>query len=805
MTPQRWRQIHDLFEQTSQRPAGERRQYLDDACAGDASLEAEVAGLLAHDEQAEAEEFLAAACPVNVKSQLSLPVGPEPLIGRRFGPYEIQEHVASGGMGDVYRAVRVDDYRQTVALKVIIDGLRSAELCERFRTERQVLAGLNHPNIVRLLDGGTAADGQLYFVMEYIDGQPLNRYCEQCQPALCERLRLLLAVARAIYYAHQEGVIHRDLKPGNVLVTSDGTPKINDFGLAKRLDLPATQSGAAGQTRSGVILGSPNYLAPEQAGGPPQAVGPLADVYALGAVLYELLTGRPPFQGATLLDTLEQVRSAEPISPSRLQPKLPRDLETICLKALAKNPAGRYSSAAAFAADLERFLHGLPIAARPVRSFVKAARWCRRRPAIAGLLVALALAVTVGFTCVTWQWRRAEANFAEAQRQRLRAEQSFSQAHNAVADLVQASGSDLISGKPGLDSVRLLLADEALKYYQDLLRLRGDDPLLQAEVAAAAAHAAYLYAHDPKHRHLAPDAYRMALALAQELVRKHPGDLGLGTRYASILLDFGHFHLETGNWAEAGPLLEQAVTLLDQYLTTRPDDLEIRNELARGYHSLGILYHDSGRPAEALKWHQKSRVLAAQVVRDNPTAVDSRVVLARALYHVARAQIETGHPAEALRAYEDSAALWKQLADERPQQSTFPRDLAACYHNVGNIHRDAGAFAQAESYYRRARQIREQLCRDNPDHLPFLSDAAGTEWNLGRVLERLGRRADALPAYRRSFDQTYELVEKAPSEIEYQQRLNDRYRYLARLYRDQGQPDQAAALSLHCQELKKKG
>jgi tetratricopeptide (TPR) repeat protein len=795
MTPERWRQIHDVFEQALGRPAGERHLFLDRACGGDAALASELADLLAHDARALAADFLAANCPAALQSGPPFASGEEPAAGRRIGPYEVQQHVAGGGMGDVYRAVRVDDYRQTVAIKVIKHGLASTEIRERFRIERQVLARLSHPNVVRLLDGGTMADGRPYFDMEFIDGQSLDRYCARRQSALRERLLLLLAVARAVHYAHQQGVIHRDLKPGNVLVTADGVPKINDFGLAKPLDPPADPCGASSHTRAGVILGSPNYLAPEQAGGPSEGMGPHTDVYALGAILYELLTGRPPFQGATLLETLEQVRSVEPVPPSRCSGHVPRDVETVCLKALAKSPAGRYPTAAAFAADLERFLQGRPVEARPVGRLVRAGRWARRQPVTAGLLALLALAVAAGFGAVTWQWRRAEENFAEANRQHLRADQSYRQAHQAVNDLVTISSGDLLSGQPSMEPVCLALAEEAVRYYQDLLRQRGDDPDLQADLAAEYLRVAHLYCSDVGQRQRASAAYEQALSLGEDLLQKHPDVPAFHRLYGHIQLGLGKFQLDSGHKAEAGPFLEQGITFLAQYVAARPDDLEARTDLASGYYGLGLLRHDSGRPDEALEWHHEARVLAEEVVRANPRGVPCRVVLARVLYHVARAQAETEHSDEALRAYQDSVALWKQLADEKPLQAAFRRDLAACYHNAGNLRRDAGALADAVSFYRQALPIREKLSCDNPDHLAFLSDAAGTGYNLGQVLQRQGRREEAVAALQRSLDQTCELCKKAPSDVGYGRRLGECRRELAQLYRDLGQSDRAAALS----------
>jgi WD40 repeat protein/serine/threonine protein kinase len=314
------------------------------------------------------------------------------LVGWRIGPYEVQQRVGGGGMGRVYRALRVEPYRQQVALKVISHGLDTEQFLRRFDTERQVLAELAHPHIARLLDGGTLDDGRPYLVMEYIDGEPLDRYCDSRQLPTAARVQLLLAVCAAVQYAHEHRVIHRDLKPGNVLVTAEGVVKVTDFGLAKRLD------AAEGQTQSGAVMGTPGYLAPEQAGGRTQEIGPGSDVYGVGAILYELLTGRPPFRAETVWDMLYQVRHEEPVPPGRLHPKLARDLETICLKCLQKEPGRRYASVAALTEDLRRFLEGKPIHARPVSTVVRWWRWCRRNPylAVASGVAALALlAVTL--------------------------------------------------------------------------------------------------------------------------------------------------------------------------------------------------------------------------------------------------------------------------------------------------------------------------------------------------------------------------------------------------------------------------
>ncbi|HZT83779.1 MAG TPA: protein kinase [Gemmataceae bacterium] len=340
--------------------------------------------------------------------------------------YDILEELGRGGMGVVYKAKQVGLDR-LVALKMILAGAHAGphELA-RFRSEAAAVARLQHPNIVQVYEVGEQ-EGRPYFSLEFVEGTSLAHALDGVPHPPRESARLIETVARAIHAAHQRGIIHRDLKPANVLLAASGlaessplagaVPKITDFGLAKQLG-----STEIGHTRSGAIMGTPSYMAPEQAEGKGTDIGPASDVYALGAILYELLTGRPPFRGTTVMDTLDQVRHQDPVPPTRLQPKVPRDLETVCLKCLRKEPAKRYATAEALADDLRRFLHGEPVHARPVRGWERALKWARRRPAVAALLALVLVVAVAGFAAVTYQWRQTERALAEAQEAREDAE-----------------------------------------------------------------------------------------------------------------------------------------------------------------------------------------------------------------------------------------------------------------------------------------------------------------------------------------------------------------------------------------------
>jgi tetratricopeptide (TPR) repeat protein/tRNA A-37 threonylcarbamoyl transferase component Bud32 len=373
--------------------------------------------------------------------------------------YQILGELGRGGMGVVYKARQVKLSR-LVALKMVLAGAHAGTLqLARFHTEAEAVAQLHHPNIVQVYEVGQQG-GLPFFSLEYVDGGNLSqKIAGKPQPPRAAAA-VVEALARAMAAAHERGVIHRDLKPANVLLTKDGQPKITDFGLAKRLE------DDSGLTKSGTLMGSPSYMSPEQARGATHEVGPPADQYSLGAILYELLTGRPPFVGTTVVETLLQVRTHEPVPPTRLQPKCPRDLETICLKCLQKEPDKRFADCQALADDLHRFLAGEPIKARPVSRVERVWRWCRRNPRVATLSAAvgvLLLAVIVSLTVNAVRLVQEREAVAES---RQSAGQRLDQAKEAVAggdyhraqDLLQWSD-PLLGSHPALRDVRSELHD----------------------------------------------------------------------------------------------------------------------------------------------------------------------------------------------------------------------------------------------------------------------------------------------------------------------------------------------------------
>ena len=323
--------------------------------------------------------------------------------------YRILKALGRGSMGAVYQAEQIA-LKRIVALKVLLPAVDSPTSLARFRTEAEAVARLQHPNIVQIFEVGEWHDRH-FFSMEYVDGRSLaERLAHEDLPPPREAAALIRTLAASLHYAHEQGIVHRDVKPANILLTRDGVPKLTDFGLAKRVHVESDE------TAVGQIVGTPSYMAPEQAQGQAKEAGPAADVYALGAVLYELLTGRPPFKGSSALETVLQVASMERdvVRPTRLQPAIPRDLETICLTCLEKDPRRRYGSAAALADELTRFLEGRPILARPIGTIGRVLKWARREPQQAALAIASVLATLIAFAGITWQWQEAEGARQEA-------------------------------------------------------------------------------------------------------------------------------------------------------------------------------------------------------------------------------------------------------------------------------------------------------------------------------------------------------------------------------------------------------
>jgi WD40 repeat protein len=445
--------------------------------------------LQGHQHFVRAADALGAVTPPAGAPTLPTTEGTLPATGggviKYFGDYELLAEIARGGMGVVWKARQLS-LQRTVALKMILSGqFASSEDVQRFRREAEAAANLDHPHIVPIYEIGEH-EGQQYFSMKLIQGCNLSTKIDGAGLSAREAARLIASVARAVHHAHQRGLLHRDLKPANILLDADAQPHVTDFGLAKRVQ------GDPSQTRSGAIVGTPSYMAPEQAAAS-KSLSTAVDVYSLGAVLFELLTGRPPFRADTSLETILQVLEKEPPRPRALNPRIDRDLETICLKCLEKDPHNRYGSAEALAEDLERYLGGQSIRARPAGTGERLVKWARRRPAVAALACLLVLVGTLGTAGIAWKWRDALDRAAAEQRAR-------EEADRALVAEAEAHRQEETAKK------------DALKARDDekAARAQVEQALGRAEGLALATQAAAARKFDP----------RLAVALALESVQR---------------------------------------------------------------------------------------------------------------------------------------------------------------------------------------------------------------------------------------------------------------------------------------------
>src|SRR5262245_7155252 len=515
--------------------------------------------------------------------------------------FELLEELGRGGMGVVYLARQLD-LNRLVAIKMIRAGAHAdSEDLARFFIEAEVIARLRHPHIVQIYQVGEH-DGHPYCALEFVDGGSLHEKLNGTPMPASQAAELMEVVARAMQAAHDRGIIHRDLKPANILMTKDGSPKITDFGLAKQLD---AKEGSA-QTRTGTIMGTPSYMAPEQAQGKTRDLGPAVDIYALGAMLYDILTGRPPFKGETALDTLQLVTSTDPVPPTRLQPRVPRDLETVCLKCLEKEPRNRYATARDLAEDLRRFRTHEPIRARPVSVLERARKWARRKPAVAALVLLSALMVLglvlVGVVIAALQKHRAdqEAAYAalegqradeqqrlreEAQAQSRRAERNFQKARAAVDQMLTRVGKERLAHEPRMEKIRRDLLTRALEFYQNFLKEKSDDPGLRQDTGRA-----YQRVGDIQEMlgayAAAEKAYQEAIKLFAELGEQFPDqpehrqDLAASYDGLAIVLQ------ASGNRDEAADeAFQHALKIQEELATTFPKRHQYKRDLAASFHN----------------------------------------------------------------------------------------------------------------------------------------------------------------------------------------------------------------------------
>jgi tetratricopeptide (TPR) repeat protein len=802
MTPERWQRVNEVLQAAWEREFGGRAAFLDEACADDPGLRSRVVSLLAADENI--GEFLAEPVVDLAKVQTGTASG-EPwaghcgedclLTGTRVGRYSIDSLIGKGGMGVVYRAVREDDFRMQVALKLLNRGTDTDAALGRFRAERQILAGLQHPNIARLLDGGATDDGLPYFVMEYVQGTPLLQYAASLFVRL--RLELFRSVCSAVQHAHRNLIVHRDIKPGNILVTPEGIPKLLDFGIAKMLDPSA--DGATLPLTGGARLMTPDYASPEQVRGGP--VTTATDVYSLGAVLYELLTGRRAHHVKTYSPVAieKEICTREPPKPSTVAKGLDPDLDNIVLMALRKEPQRRYGSVEQFSEDIRLYLEGRPVRARKDTVRYRASKFLRRNRVGVALGSLALIGIVASVLAVDRQARRAEYRFHDVRKL----------ANTVLFDLNRE-----IESLAGSTKARELLVRTSLQYLDSLAAEGGADPSLQLEVATAYEKVGDVQGN-PLFSHLGHpkaslESYAKALAIAQTLGSPQPALELVARCYYKIgcVYNWG-----LGRFSDARENIRQGIRVADSIPErTRQPAYRVRAE-AHGFLGDMETYRDA---AAALGPLRRSLEIAREWAGAQPGS-ETRYFLAIAMARLGAAAQETGDLSGALDLYMNALRLIEQLLAEQPENGVWSRERDAMYDrlswvtghpqylNLGDRKAAAGWLqklvedaerlaaadpnnirarfelgeataasaavtresnpARAEQLYRRSLALSASVLSVNPDDAETGYWRSFNQVGFAWVLRKLGKRSEALMELENAVERLQRLGQQNPDDV----------------------------------------
>lgn len=780
MTVGRWQRLEAVFQMVMDADPAERDAVLAAACGSDAELREEVLKLL--DQTADAASFLEAPAFSNMTTSAGAPSTvdaplTDSLIGQMAGPYRIEAEVGRGGMGTVYRAVRDDgSFMQEVALKVVKRGFDSPELLERFRRERQILAMVSHPNIARILDGGTTTDGRPYYAMEFVAGEPLTAYCHKRKLSLEERLRLFMDVCSAVAHAHQNLIIHRDIKPANIMVTHSGAVKLLDFGIAKIFfeDMPDV-----GQTISagGPALLTPNYAAPEQVRG--ERVTTATDIYALGLILYELLTGKRGQQvtNSSLVELQRAVCEAQPMRPDvaaessefgiRPTSSLRGDLETILLKSLQKDPARRYATVNQFAEDLDRYRAGRPVTARPDSSWYRTTMFIRRNKLAVAAASLVAVSLIGGIGVALWQARIAREHFAAV---RGLAKSLINEINPAITDV------------PGTTKARLLIVQRSTDYLDRLTAAAGRDPEILKEAAEAYESVAALQGNRNK-SNLGDYAgaivsYRKALAIRDRIEEIAPSEDN--KRWIAMI---------NAEASRVYPNSDEALAMARKAVAIAARVHDYKGKYAHAYPNtlFGLSYVLTNREEseEAVKLLQHARDIFIAIER-GPSA------LSLCDRYVGINYTLLGRYDDALKSY----AHAETIDAPRMARQASPRvqmDVSYDYEGMARAYAGLGRWREALPEALKARQIRERLAAGDPNDNRTrlgLADAAET---LGLVWSGLGQRGKAVALLNEAVQTREEIVRAAPESPEDQYELGRTYLTMGRAYRQLGDCEVSAS------------
>lgn len=747
MNPDRWKRVEEIFLAAVEKPGGERTRWVDEACAGDDELRSEVYSLLASDDQV-SDTFVGGKVHNAVVS-----FGQKGPGVQRVGPYELIRELGRGGMGTVYLARRADDqYQNEVAVKLVRPGMDTDFILARFRRERQILASLDHPNIAKLLDGGTTPEGLPYIVMEYIRGERINDYCKSHAPGIEDRIRLYLDVCSAVDHAHRHFVVHRDLKPGNILIDERGAPKLLDFGICKLLyGNPLAPEETMTQ---GAGMMTPDYASPEQVRG--DAVTVASDVYSLGAVLYELLTGVRPHriesytpqavERAICEADVQRPSSAAPDSARQLQ----GDIDTILLKAMQKDPARRYASAEQLAEDLRRFLGHRPIVARSDSLSYRASKFVRRnrKEVIAAALILASLAG--GWIASIRQARLARENLRQVQQL---ANTFVFDVHDAIRDL------------PGATKARELIVQKGAEHLDRIAAAGGSDATLDRQLAAA-----YLRLGEVQGSVMASNrgrtesaraSFEKAATLLGSLVRRSPWDVPLTTEYLGVVQRLGDLESYTRGTRQAVVQYEQGIAVGQALLAANPRHPELQAQIAS-------LYVGAARAQRLADNVEASRAMISRAVKlleglpagEDARGRENRKLLAAALSAAGMTQARLNEVKEAHDSYRKAVEHLESLVRAEPLNVAYKRDLMIGYSHVGDVLgsptlANLGDIAGAREAYGKMAAIARELYEADREDKRALADYGISLLRLANVMDAPDPRRAAM------FRQSIEILDQA--------------------------------------------
>ena len=788
MEPDRWSLIEQLYHSAMEREESQRAAFLERACGGDRDLQQEVQSLLAYVKQT--GKFIDRGALAVVAAEMAGDAADshpdsdqDRMIGKRVSQYRIVAKVGSGGMGDVFRAVRADEaYEKHVALKLISAGRHSTFFVNRFRTERQILASLDHPNIARLYDGGTTDEDVPYLVMEYIEGEPITAYCDHHRLSVADRLKLFLQVCAAVQYAHQHLIIHRDIKPDNILVTSEGVAKLMDFGIAKILDAGA-ESGQRDATVTGLRAFTPAYASPEQIKG--EAITTASDVYSLGMVLYELLAGRSPYRitshaqhemARAICDveperpstaagsfapmpveesTAESVSALRNTSADRLRSTLSGDLDQILLKALRKEPQRRYASAQALADDLQAYTLGLPVSARRGTLGYRAGKFIRRNKLSLAAAAVLTFIVLAGAVAIVREAR--VARVAEA-----RAEQRFESLRKLTNSML-FEFHDAIENLPGSTAARELVVRRALEYLEQIAAEAHNDPATLRDLAAAYERIGRIRAEEG-HPHLggtgsfqqADELYKKALGIRQNLAAANLEDASLQMDLLGTMLNVARIYEQFGDLDRALDFQQQRLAI-EERLQAKHDSEDLRYNIAASNIGIGEVQLWRGEFDSALGHDRQAVVLSQALLDGNPTSLRMLRGVWRSHAWLAMVLRFDKKYVEAAVESRKALAISNELAARDPNNSEFQRFLIADNQALCESLAYSGSFSEVRGLCRKAVEINEAMVQSDKNNVQAEADLANSNMTMGLALYLIHSPREAL-VFARKADSMYQDV-----------------------------------------------